>query len=210
MELNREQLQQIKESQSAVLAEPSFIPFEQMVSNLFKTDGMNNKAAPLLHAFLGIATEIWELSPGNIISRQNLIEEYGDLLFYIEAARQSLLNLIKPIDPICSVVMYLEDLPNTIETLPIISHSNLEKEIGNALDLVKKIWVYNKDPLPLSNRLYEHLRNILGILKFRFELEGIDAGEVIRHNQEKLGKRYPEGVYRDQDAQARADKENNG
>lgn len=183
-----------------------FVPFEQMVTNLFKTSGMNHKVDALMHAFLGITTEIWELNPSNLISRENLFEEYGDLLFYIEAARQALLSLVideSGKDDI--VVQRLIDLPET--NIRANTHSTLQKEVGDALDLVKKLWVYHKESAAIYERLYIHLVDMLGVLKFRFELEGISVEEVIAKNQIKLGKRYPNGVYSNADAIARADKE---
>lgn len=183
-----------------------FMPFEQMVTNLFKTTDMNRKMDALLHAFLGISTEVWELNRSNIISRENLIEEYGDLLFYVEAARQSLLLIVsREFGENDILAVRLIDLPSV--NLPSISASTLEKEVGNAMDLVKKLWVYHKESAAIYERLYMHLFDILGILKYRFEIEGISAEDVIRRNQTKLGKRYPNGVYSNSDAIARADKD---
>ena len=76
-------------------------------------------------------------------------------------------------------------------------------EAGEILDAVKKRWVYDK-PLDFENMIEE-----LGDLEFYMQalrmLLGVSREEIIRHNYEKLNKRYPSG-YTDAAAIARADK----
>lgn len=78
-------------------------------------------------------------------------------------------------------------------------------EAGELLDAVKKVWVYCK-PLDVPNAIEE-----LGDLEFHMEalrqLIGVSREEVLQANQEKLAKRYPGGVYSDQYAQMRLDKD---
>lgn len=78
-------------------------------------------------------------------------------------------------------------------------------EAGELLDAVKKVWAYGK-PLDVPNALEE-----LGDLEFYMEALrqhiGVTREEVLQANQEKLAKRYPGGVYSDQYAQMRLDKE---
>jgi|SRR5687768_1870085 len=77
-------------------------------------------------------------------------------------------------------------------------------EAGELLDAIKKHVIYNK-PLDFMNVVEE-----LGDLEFylaqlRFNL-GIGRSETLKHNMDKLEKRYG-GSYSDAAAQARADKE---
>lgn len=78
-------------------------------------------------------------------------------------------------------------------------------EAGELLDAVKKVWAYGK-PLDLPNAIEE-----LGDLEFYMEALrqhiGVTREEVLQANQEKLAKRYPNGVYSDLPAQSRLDKE---
>jgi NTP pyrophosphatase (non-canonical NTP hydrolase) len=78
-------------------------------------------------------------------------------------------------------------------------------EAGELADAIKKAWVYGK-PLDRDNVIEE-----LGDLRFYMQalqlLLGITDAEVIGHNSAKLEARYPDGVYSNQAAIARADKE---
>lgn len=78
-------------------------------------------------------------------------------------------------------------------------------EGGELLDAVKKFAVYNK-PIDRENVVEE-----LGDLEFYMEavrkILGITREETLQYNAEKLSVRYASGVYSDQQAQARADKE---
>lgn len=77
-------------------------------------------------------------------------------------------------------------------------------ESGELMDAIKKAAIYQK-PLDRENVIEE-----LGDLEFFMEgLRqglGITREETIEHNINKLGKRYVDTVYSDDQAQARADK----
>ena len=77
--------------------------YEQMVDDLAKpgqaiVDGMNAKAAHILHMSIGIAGEAGELLDaikkhviyGKDLDLENVIEELGDLEFYMEGLRAAL------------------------------------------------------------------------------------------------------------------------
>ena len=80
-------------------------------------------------------------------------------------------------------------------------------EAGELLDAIKKGWAYGK-PLDLENIIEE-----LGDLEFYLEAFrqrlGIDRQVVLERNQAKLGVRYSSGVYSDQHAIERKDKQMN-
>ncbi len=170
------------------------VPYDQMVRNLFKP--MDTQAATVLHAAVGIAGEVAELLVANSI--ENLVEEMGDIEFYIEAAFQATGG---------------RNFPELIVEGHDMSHHQVFGTVGTAmsvtagrlLDVVKKAWVYNQD-LNLDAVRYELLRLelMLGCLR---ELLSVRRPDVLGANQTKLGKRYPDGVYTDRDAQQRADKQ---
>ena len=70
----------------------------QMVNALFKRNDFNEKAMPAMHAAIGISGEAGELldsikktwAYNRPIDHNNVIEELGDLEFYMEALRQEL------------------------------------------------------------------------------------------------------------------------
>ena len=78
-------------------------------------------------------------------------------------------------------------------------------EAGGLLDAIKKVWAYSK-PIDMENVIEE-----LGDLEFYLEAlrQQIQVARehVLKANQEKLAKRYPNGVYSDLHAQSRLDKE---
>ena len=77
-------------------------------------------------------------------------------------------------------------------------------EAGEIIDAVKKHWAYNKE-LDVANVIEE-----LGDLRFYYQamlnMFGLTDEDICAMNMSKLQVRYPTGVYRDQDAIARADK----
>jgi NTP pyrophosphatase (non-canonical NTP hydrolase) len=77
-------------------------------------------------------------------------------------------------------------------------------EAGELLDAAKKAWVYNK-PLDRDN-MVEELGDLFFYMVKAMDLLGVTLGDVVRQNQAKLLRRYPNGVYSDRDAQTRADK----
>lgn len=170
------------------------VPYDQMVRNLFKP--MDTQAATVLHAAVGIAGEVAELLVANSI--ENLVEEMGDIEFYIEAAFQATggRNFEE-------IVVEGHDMAHhqVFSTVGIA----MSVSAGRLLDFVKKAWVYNQD-LNLRAVRYELLRLQLMLGAMR-ELLSVQLVDVLGANQAKLGKRYPEGVYTDRDAQQRADKQ---
>lgn len=169
------------------------VPYDQMVRNLFKP--MGNQVTSVLHAAVGIAGEVAELAVANSI--ENVVEEMGDVEFYIEAAFQATGGRNFPELIVEGHDMSHHQVLGTVTTALTVT-------AGRLLDLTKKTWVYDK-PLNLDAVRYELLRLelMLGCLR---DLVGVRRPDVLRSNQAKLGKRYPEGVYTDAAAQERADK----
>ena len=163
--------------------------FDYMVGKLFKKGKMKEEGEELMHAAIGISGEVAEL--GSCISRLNILEELGDLAFYIEAARQSI--NFRGSD--CATQYYtLASLLNIMSQLA-----------GDLLDLTKKQWVYGK---PIENeKIHQLLDQLLSGVIFLGELSGYTILDIMSANHEKLEKRYPGHVYSDQNAQVRLDKQ---
>lgn len=77
-------------------------------------------------------------------------------------------------------------------------------EGGEILDATKKHWVYEK-PLDVPNML-EEMGDIYFYMQKIMNMFGWTLLDIQMANRAKLGKRYPDGVYSNKDAQARADK----
>lgn len=162
--------------------------YPEMVRNLFKP--LPTIGEQVHHATTGISGEVAELA--DAVTRENIIEEIGDLCFYCEALRQQLGD----VDPLAEGWKnQVAPLGNLMMTLSIIA--------GRMLDLTKKVWIYGK-PLPVLPLTLE-LSMFEGLLSQLCELLGTSIVEVQAINQAKLMKRYPSG-YTNEAAIARADK----
>lgn len=188
------------------------IDYKQMVSALIKpgadiVDSLTPGKADAWHMATGVAGEAGELldcifKAGIIdgLDMENVIEELGDLEFYLEGVRQrygvereysSRLRLVSPSLPSLTVAL-------TVAALDL-------------LDVVKKEVIYNK---PIDReRLVQTLGEIeVAMLDIRLHL-GIERDTVLQANITKLylgnaknKARYPDGKFTDAAAQARADK----
>lgn len=174
------------------------VPYDQMVANLFKL--MGSREASLLHAAIGISGETAELLVADSI--ENIVEELGDMEFYIEAGYQVLGGRRSAL----AGELLLAGDPAQHQVLGTVTIA-MSSTAGRLLDLVKKGWVYNK---PLDDNAERAIRYELMRLERMMEqlldMVGVRRPDVLRTNQTKLGKRYPQGVYTDQAAQVRADK----
>lgn len=175
------------------------VPYDQMVTNLFKH--MGSREASLLHAAIGISGETAELLVADSI--ENIVEELGDMEFYIEAGYQVLGGRRSALAD--ELVLDASD-PAQHQVLGTVTIA-MSTTAGRLLDLAKKGWVYNK---PLDDNAERAIRYELMRLECMMEqlldMVGVRRPDVLRTNQTKLGKRYPQGVYTDQAAQVRADK----
>lgn len=175
------------------------VSYDQMVRNLFKP--MGSKEASFLHAAIGISGECGELLVASSI--ENIVEELGDIEFYVEAGYQVLGGRRTPLADSLEVAGSDPCMHQVLGTVTIA----LSSTSARLLDLAKKGWVYNK---PMDENVeralrYELMRIELMMEQLR-EMIGVRRPDVLGANQGKLGKRYPEGVYTDQAAQTRADK----
>lgn len=171
--------------------------YSEMIKNLFKPMATVNDQ--IMHAAIGLAGEIsGELF--TVDSKKNLIEEGGDIEFYLEALKQQfepdfVAALAKPF-------AYNRDmitLGNVVQNLAIVS--------GDILDIAKKSWVYNK-PLDRAGLTYDIVLVEMNLDRL-FSFFDVTREEVRHANQVKLigpGGRFESGFYSDGAAIARADK----
>lgn len=157
----------------------------------------------LWHMSTGIAGEAGELLDST--SLENMLEELGDLEFYIEGLKQEMQSILgDSYDQITLTAPEGFTYPDPIKGVVIWA--------DNILDLIKKYVVYNKD-LPDFDIMeaIAQLEFAMSYLYAEFESKGITKENALAHNIHKLLKsdkaRYKLGVYTDKQAQDRADKE---
>ena len=175
------------------------MPYRDIVRNLFKKDTMQRM---YMHAGVGIVGEIIEYEEAMVNGlgradsqghyRAAVIEELGDLAFYIEAA------------------LMLADMPTleTYETMPKELEWHLLFQAGEVMDAGKRFDTYGK-PLE-QERWNRHLTAVCACFFSKLRMHGLTLLQVQLANQEKLltgeKARYALGVYTDEQANARADK----
>lgn len=184
---------EMKMAQSSQRVYPSY---DVMIQQLFKP--MATVQDQIMHAAIGISGEVAELLTAD--SMTNVIEECGDVEFYIEALKQQFTPTF------ISVGMY--KLPFSIETINLGNvFTNMVIVAGELLDLAKKTWAYTK---PLDEPKMTYLIMVLEVnLEKLYEMVSILRDDVKMTNQIKLigpGGRFESGFYSDGAAIARADK----
>ena len=180
--------------------------FTRMVDRLAKSPSaiqlsLTPAKIHLIHMAMGISGEAIELM-GNT-DQQNLIEECGDLEFYLCGASKDM-----------GFYKKLEDYTELFYQLVPKNRYTVEQAVvhfcGEFTDLIKKYTIYNK-PLDaeLNDKLNEAYWLIYRALEDLYKVRGIPRPQVLEANIQKLSKgkdaRYKEG-YSDAAAQARADK----
>lgn len=188
---------------------------KDMVTTLAKSGdlilaGLTGNTAHILHMAIGIAGEAGEILDciTHPVDQENLLEEFGDLEFYMEGLRQGY-GLSR------EDTIIIDAEPHRFEE-GIFSHCQfLARSISIAaselLDQVKKQVIYNKD-VDL-NKIKQHLWEL------EYHMDGlrqgfcIDREKTLHHNVLKLLKgrkgaapRYGDAGYSDDAANERADK----
>lgn len=179
-------------------------------------DSMTIERADALHNAVGISGEAGEICEAiihalaNPLDRENIVEEIGDLHFYIEGLFQNYSILGRPefeYRQIQSPHTSFELMMNTVA---------LNAAAGSLLDTVKKEVIYNKprnggavkDALfALCDALIKFTRsaNAYGV-SHADKFVVIEYEEVVEANIAKLMTRYESLSYSDEQANARADK----
>lgn len=166
-------------------------------------DGLTPAMADLWHAATGVATETGELCEALLnfhnsreLDMENLIEELGDIEFYLQQLRT---NLGVTRDEVLDSEADFIYSPEPIEMAAIVAVAG-----GNILDFVKKIVVYQK--AVDRDALITILGKLEGPLMTIRHMSGVEQDEVLAANIAKLSVRYASMTYTDADAQNRADK----
>ncbi len=187
--------------------------FEQMVTALVKPgdkiiEALSPAKAHLMHMAVGISGEVTgELLDeiysadmlGRPIDKDNIIEELGDIEFFMEGLRQG-----AGITRVECQMAYRHDEP--IAVVPLIGLNVIS---GQLLDLIKKHVIYGKE-LDRAG-VVERLGAMDFYLKQIYAEFYITREHALEKNVEKLLKgknaRYAAGAYSDKAAQDRADKQ---
>jgi hypothetical protein len=159
---------------------------------------LSTDAENLHHASTGLMGEAIELTYAN--SRENALEELGDLCFYKEHFRQAWIRA-RNFPPLYGLAppLYNGHTHAGFSTILLL------RDCGSLLDLTKKAWIYNKPLKGLQEDLEEKIDHIEESLNANAALLGVTTSQLQVWNQQKLQKRYPLG-YSDLAAQERADK----
>lgn len=170
-----------------------------MIQRLFKQIP-DQPFATLLHAAVGIAGESAEWVSAH--NYKNVVEEAGDMEFYVEALKQHF-----PMNIPGLVGKQVPDIRAANLTVGTV-FMNVVTLAGDILDIVKKSWVYGK---PLDDIELTRLVLILEMnLDAIYGLFDTTKAAVQFRNQVKLigpGGRFESGFYSDAQAVARADKQ---
>lgn len=102
------------------------------------------------------------------------------------------------------VKMLFKRFPDVASTVHHAA-TGIAGEAGEVLDISKKTWANGK-PLPVE-KLIEELGDMRFYYQAMLEVLGLLDGDIIAYNMDKLRKRYPTGVYSDQAALERKDKQ---
>lgn len=177
--------------------------FNDMVRSLVKPgeailETLTPAKCNVIHMAVGIAGECIEAQ--GFTDQQNLLEELGDIEFYLAGLLLELLHFD---------ASYRNDYsPSTIRgPLDELVHCG-----GEVLDMVKKYVIYNKPFVEMEPKIVAALKDLRNALNTVYALHGISREDAINANINKLLKgknaRYSAGSYSDSQAQARADKVN--
>lgn len=127
----------------------------------------------------------------------NIIEEMGDILFYVTGIAKQL-----------NVSLDLED---KVSPANQVSIDVLEDYAAELADLVKKHHIYQK-PLDttiveiLCTRIADYIHNLCSDIRYSYFFD-VKMSFIIAKNKEKLSKRYEKLTFSNQAAQTRADKQ---
>ena len=166
---------------------------------------LSQYSTDLWHGATGVAGEageLLEMVSGGIIDIENLVEELGDLEFYMEQIRQRTgINRIPEADHFADSYENTEDRGTALLVLTV----DLVVEATKVLDFIKKCAIYNKelDKDSLSTALSAMDAVMAKIRK----VAGVQRETVLLENIRKLSKRYESLSYSDKAAQDRADKQ---
>lgn len=152
----------------------------------------------LLHMAIGVVGEVNELL--NNTSRENVIEECGDMEFFLIGLQVSTTDF-GAVWTSDHELAYLVDDPKMFN--PVHTYKRMADASNEILDLIMKHAIRNK-PLA-AQKITDHMRALHYQLASIYKYIGVTRAEVLEENKKKLDVRYAAG-YSDAAAEARADK----
>lgn len=185
------------------------VDFSNMVRTLFKTQGMHQYADGVMHAAIGISGEVGEIFEAflpDTPDQENLLEEYGDLEFYMEA--------------LCQAIGVTEDTIGTMSDLLMQKEKGRQYKLtdmvvlaAKILDSAKRCWVYGKELEEMRVKLVTDIAHLTLCIDQIYKACNVRYEDIRYYNQVKLiGKkgRFRNLVYTDAEARDRADKQEEG
>jgi len=152
----------------------------------------------LLHASIGFAGEVCELQEGAVTlstsADDNLVEELGDIEFYLELLRQCLNIKVEAVteERVCNYMSFRSLL------------DELSELSGDMLDATKKCFIYNQE-IDMTRFVIALTKTNL-CLSLIYKNKNITREDVLEANLKKLDKRYPGFNFTNEAAKARKDK----
>jgi hypothetical protein len=184
--------------------QPAFVAYQQMVENLFKK--LETDELTLHHATTGMAGEtaeildlfrLWRNKPLHTLAGadlDNFALELGDWRFYT----QKVWNIYG-----WEYDSFVLPMPGSTGGLTF-AVENVIIHSGAILDLSKKAWIYGKEVD--ARDLLEQMEGAMAAYQDVLFFMGFSDDHICKRNAEKLAIRFPDGVYSNADAIARADK----
>lgn len=183
------------------------------------------KKASIIHATLGIACELLELDDaidscdGTTSSRENVVEEYGDVLFFSSV----LVHELYGVNAVSLVEGYLKDVraleigaSRSISEFFHESRVDFTQLSETVLSKLKAYLFYNKEEAAGQFLQEDIARLLLGYAclscetvvggRFSNQMFWSFVERCKQHNFNKLSQRYPEGVFSNESAKERKDK----
>lgn len=164
---------------------------------------MTPTEADLWHAGTGVIGEAVEILEAHMesminalpIDTDNILEELGDMEFYIEQTRQ---NLGVERDETVGMIGMIPSMGGFPESCTLVTVAN------GLFDNIKKVVVYKK---PIDRDKMVSLLTVMEMVMDHIRVEyGLTRDQVLDGNIAKLSVRYAGLTYSNEAAQARADK----
>jgi NTP pyrophosphatase (non-canonical NTP hydrolase) len=161
---------------------------------------MHTEEKRFIHALLGIVSEYFELKDWvyEKKGKANLIEELGDLIWYISLGVDSMNLPFESLNPFILTPTLIDTLKEHEDNFAI--KAAIKNEIGKMSDMIKAMIFYNR-PYSVQDKLkmLACALNAVLILSIKHD---IAIEQICKKNFEKLKTRYP-NKYSDIDANNR-------
>lgn len=194
--INPRELKNLREYQIASLATESvpvaYAPLESSASDALR----------LGHMLLGLATEIDELIEPNNTVAKNVVEEFGDMLWYGAVALYLLGDELTEEDLISQAERHASNLESMSTSAILKVYPTQLRSTANELaDLAKRVVFYHANiEHPTTNRAKRHIIAALStayvVVLAELGIDSLDLLDIAQRNHDKLTVvRYPDGKF---------------